>query len=78
MYDLKYKSASGYDFVLKMVFNKCKYVMCNCKLATFRPGGISKHRDISHNEIADFYQKFYNKFSPLLFLQLGHSLLPLI
>lgn len=66
MYDLKYKSASDYDFVLKMIFNKCKYDMYNYKLTTCRQGGFSlKNIEASYYEIADFYQNFYNKYYPL-------------
>lgn len=66
MYDLKYKSASDYDFVLKMIFANKKGIMCDFEMVTFRYGGFSlDNADLSYNEIADFYQKFYKDFCPL-------------
>lgn len=66
MYNLEYKSASDYDFVLKMIFNKCSYTFCNLTLANFRVGGFSiVNNELSANEISHFYQKYYNKFFPL-------------
>lgn len=90
MYDLSYKSASDYEFVLKMFFNKCSFVYSNLTLATFRIGGFSyQDNDISIKEVAAFYQKYYSEYSPisietaenifrykLLPLKIMYSLLP--
>lgn len=66
MYDLKYKSASDYDFVLKMVFAGCNGVEGDFPLVTFRHGGFSlDNTNLSNDEIGDFYQKFYNGFCSL-------------
>lgn len=63
MHDLAYKCASDYDFILKMVLGGCSHVFCDCYLASFRLGGFSlKNADLSHNEIASFYQKHYKKY----------------
>jgi len=62
-YDLTYKSASDYDFILKMVLNGCSSVYCKFFMATFRLGGFSlENSDLSNNEIASFYQKYYGKY----------------
>lgn len=64
LYDLSYKSASDYDFLLRMFLNKCSFVYCNLTLATFRIGGFSyQDNNISISEVATFYQKYYSKYS---------------
>lgn len=64
MYDLEYKSASDYDFVIKMIFNRCTFTFCNFTMATFRIGGFSfENNELSLNEVASFYKKYYSKYS---------------
>lgn len=66
MYDLTYKSASDYDFVFKMIFNGCSYTFCNFVLATFKTGGFSiANNELSLNEVAMIYKKYYSKYSPV-------------
>jgi hypothetical protein len=66
MYDLEYKSASDYDFVIRMIFNKCSFIFCNFTFATFRVGGFSfENYELSSNEVSSFYKKYYSKYCPI-------------
>jgi len=66
MYNLDYKSASDYEFVLKMVFNNCSYTKLSFNLVTFRYGGFSTENALSsYDEIANFYLKYYNQYLDL-------------
>lgn len=66
MYNLEYRSASDYEFLLKMILNRCTYTKCNSRLVTFKSGGFSTENwNLSVSEIADFYTKIYSSFSPL-------------
>lgn len=66
MYNLEYKSASDYDFILKMLLNNCSSVYCDCDLSAFRLGGFSiENANLSHDEIASFYMIHYKKYVEL-------------
>lgn len=66
MFDLQYKSAGDYDFVLRLIFNKSKSVYVPYEFVTFELGGYSlesKYKAIT--EITKFYQKHYGEFCKL-------------
>lgn len=68
MYDTTYKSAGDYEFVLRLVFNKFKYVYIPYEFVTFQQGGYSlSNARLSAGEVVDFYFKHYNKFCKLTF-----------
>ncbi len=63
MFDLKYKSAADYEFVLKLVLNNCKSVYIPYEFVTFQLGGFSVNSiNLAENEIADFYHKHFKSF----------------
>lgn len=68
MFNLRYKSAADYDFVLNLFFNNCKPVYVSYEFVTFRLGGYSfEHQEMAINEVASFYQKYYGDFCKLSF-----------
>ena len=68
MFDLQYKSAGDYDFVLRLFFNKHKQVYVPYEFVTFRRGGYSlENEDLSIREVSSFYQRYYNRLCKLSF-----------
>lgn len=68
MFNLRYKSAGDYDFVLKLFFNCYKPVYVQYEFVTFRLGGYSfKNKEMSLIEVATFYQEYYGNFCKLSF-----------
>ncbi len=68
MFDLTYKSAGDYEFVLRLVFNKFKHAYIPYEFATFKMGGYSHQNiELSINEVSSFYQKHYSNFYNLSF-----------
>ena len=62
MFDLQYKSAGDYDFVLSLIFNRCKSVYVPYEFVTFQMGGYSlQNLELSSNEVAHFYKKYYSE-----------------
>lgn len=68
MFDLKYKSASDYDFVLKLIFKRYKQIFIPYEFVTYKLGGYScKYNDLATDEVADIYHKNYNYFCKISF-----------
>lgn len=61
MFNLKYKSAADYDFVLRLVLNKAKSVYVPYELVTFQLGGFSMNtRTSADQEVYDFFSENFN------------------
>lgn len=66
LFDEKYKSASDYEFIIRLALNEHKGIEVARKFATFRTGGFSEDNwGKSVNEISDFFCKHYGEFYPL-------------
>lgn len=62
-FDLKYKSASDYDFIIKLVLNNAKYVTLKDITASFRAVGESVvNFEKSCNEQVAIFQENYSKY----------------
>lgn len=62
MFDLQYKSAADYAFVMKLIFNKCHSVFIPIDFVTYTTGGYSnEYKELSVSEILQIYFKEYNK-----------------
>ncbi len=62
-YDLQYKSASDYDFILKLFFKKYKAAVIPLTFATFRMGGESfENYELSWNECKKIAHKYYDEY----------------
>lgn len=67
-FDTKYKSSADYDFALKLLFNKSKFVYIPYEFVTYQLGGHSFNtRTTAIEEVAQIYHKYY---SPLYNLSL--------
>lgn len=62
-FDLKYKFASDYDFILKCIFNDLPYVYLNKTISVFRVGGATlQNKQQSQREQAEILMKHCAKF----------------
>lgn len=63
MFDLNYKSAADYAFVMKMALNKCRFVYVPIKFVNYKMGGYSNtDKEKSISETLQIYLNEYNKF----------------
>ncbi len=66
MFDLTYKSAGDYEFVLRLVLNSYKAVYIPYEFVTFQLGGYAaENGKLAVEEILDFYQKHYGNLCPI-------------
>lgn len=66
MFDLQYKSAADYAFVIKMALNKCRFVYVPSRFVTYTMGGYSNtDKEKSIGETLQIYLNEYNKFSKM-------------
>lgn len=62
LFDTKYKIASDYDLILKLLLKKNKYVFVPKVFATFRSGGISGDTALTTDDCTNVYYKNYSQF----------------
>lgn len=63
MFDLSYKSAADYDFVLKLVLAKKRQMFVPYELVTYRVGGFSNaDKELSLKELLETRYKNYSRF----------------
>lgn len=66
MFDINFKSAGDYDFVIRLCLKKYKSVFVNNVFVTYRLGGLSNtNQEQSRREVAEAYFKNYNKLVPI-------------
>lgn len=63
-FDLRYRSASDYDFLLRMIFTGCKAVRVKTPFVTFQAGGFSyANAGLADREVASIYKELYNRYA---------------
>lgn len=68
MFDLQYKSAGDYDFLLRLFFKGYKKTYVPYEFVTFQLGGYScDNSELAINEVSSFYKKYFSAFCKISF-----------
>ena len=67
MFNEKYKIASDYEMIIRLVMDGYKFVHLKKNIVTFRYGGFSSNKEILLNEDAQIYCELYKDYHELSF-----------